>query len=212
MLTTLAGPLRAGLVSLLGVMVIIVTVECAFYLLKSPFYYRLGPNLFREQWQTSAEVGAVWAALRAALPGCTFSTRDGGSILCFRRPWWAFSAYPRATLRVADGPDAATIVYEVKPFIGMAPFAIVLMLTALAGLAAFITLATVIFIVLIYVLLWRYELRKLARLACLRKNLRGIGVLVCTQCGYDLFRREEDQPCPECGVTPAGDLRTAVSG
>jgi hypothetical protein len=211
MLPTLLTPLRYGLIPLVSVLVVAVAVECVLYILKTPFYYRMGPTLFREQWQTSATAEAVWAALRAALPTCTLSVRDGGSILCFRRRWWVFSAYPRATLSVSDGSDAATIVYEVKPFISMAPFAIAMMFMALAGVAAFVAIGTAIFIVLVYAL-WRYELRKLARLDCLRKNLRGIGVMVCTQCGYDLFQREAHQPCPECGVAPAGGLRTATPG
>jgi len=195
-------------------LLVVFVVECLLYFLKAPFYFRMGPTLAREQWQTCVPVSDAWVALRAALPHSRLSTRDGGDVLCFRRAWWAWSAYPRATLHVVDEARAAAIVYEVKPFLCMAPFAALFFIPLMAGIAPIASLLVMASIVLVYLLLWRWELRKLDRLKCIRTHLRCIGVLVCSFCGYDLFGRQEQQPCPECGrlrsLPPEGSERPGV--
>ena len=181
----------------------LVLLECVLYFRRTPWYFRLGPTLHREQWQTSVSASEAHEAIARALPQSDLSTRDSGTFAAFRRPWWVLSAYPRATLRAEPGADHAVLIYEVKPFLTMAPFAVYMLMVALGGFLPHIGFASFAFIVVVYVALWRHELKKLNRLHSLRVALRPIGVRICENCGYDLFVHVGATRCPECGVSNA---------
>ncbi len=187
-------------ISVMFVLGSLVLIECIFYFRKSRWYFRLGPTLHREQWQTRATVAEAREAIARSLPSCGLPFRDHGDFAAIRRPWWVLSAYPRAVLRAEPGAEHAVLIYEVKPFLTMAPNAAYMLIMALGGIYPNIGFAMFAFVIIVYFGLWRQELRYLNRLPQLRIALRPIGVRVCEGCGYDLFAHETTARCPECGT------------
>jgi hypothetical protein len=175
-------------------------VETLAYLFCARWYFRLGPALHREEWQTRATPSEVRGVVGRALRHSRLVARRRGDVFCFRRPIWAMSAWPRVALRMTDGAEGVILVYEVRPFITMALVAIIGVGWLLARTDQIYWAISTAFIIVTYGAFWRHELNVLARLRALRACTREIGLRICTRCGYDLYGRPADQPCPECGA------------
>jgi hypothetical protein len=183
------------------VILFIFVLESALFLIGVRWYYRLGPPLHREEWQTSVSADAARSAIRASLGVAPFASYDWGDAFGFRRPCWKLGAWPRVTLGVQDRPGGAILTYEVRPFITMALMALVMCLPIVLGdmWRVLMSLAVILGVVMIYIAYWRRELGIFDRLGLLRCHLHSIGVLVCDRCGYDLHGRDIGSQCPECG-------------
>ena len=84
------APLRGmipavALLALLGVGALALLLETVLYLGWSRWYYRLGPALHREEWQTAATPDAVRSALEQAVTASELSARFRGDCVCARR-------------------------------------------------------------------------------------------------------------------------------
>lgn len=178
---------------------LILAVEMTLYSRFVLWYYRLGPPLLREEWQTSVSAAEAANAIRQALGMTGLPARFTKEVVVARRPGWSLSVCPRACLRIVNTPDRAVLVYEVRPFISLALLAIVSVPWIILGSASWFLIAAVLGIIVSYPILWRYELRKFARLEPLRRRLADIGVRICDRCGYDLYEQDRTRPCPECG-------------
>jgi hypothetical protein len=208
-LAGLAGAWRVGLSLLIAFSVftvfgVIYILECAFYFFGFDWYFRLGPALHREEWQTAVPVAEAIAAIRRSLHCSTLRTFSWWEDFGFRRAWWQLSAYPRALLRVRESERGAILICEIRPFICMGLMAILsfglLAIPVFRRTAIFAALVvTAVGIFAVYFSLWRREVRILLQLGGLRGALADIGVQVCDRCGYDLHGRDPYSTCPECG-------------
>lgn len=192
------------ILAFLSVVMVAYILEIVLFLAGSRWYYGIGPALHREEWQSSVTSQQAADAISRGLHPCELRSYLWTDRVGFRRPWWHFGAYPRAVLKVQEGPRGAILVCEIRPFISMAVLAIVIFLLLLVpafrnivvyGFLAF----TEIYIMACYLGCWRRERRILVRLGGLRASLRDIGVQICDKCSYDLHGRDRHQPCPECG-------------
>lgn len=193
-----------SILAFLSVLIVVYIMEIVIFLGGARWYYGMGPALHREEWQSSVTCQQAAHAISKGLPQCQLPTQVWPDRIGFRRPWWHFGAYPRALLRVQDGPRGAILVCEIRPFISMAVMAVVVLLVlavpAFRSILVYIFLAFIeIYILACYVGCWRYERRILTQLGGLREKLRDIGVQICDKCNYDLHGRSLNLPCPECG-------------
>lgn len=186
-------------------------IETAAYVLKAGWYYRFGPTLRRERWQTRATTSEARGAIRQALRGCGLAARMHRAGFAFRRPMWTLSAWPRVFLRIEEGSAGAILVYEVRPFVSMALMAVLGVGWILANVDALHWSVSVVAVAATYAGLWRHDLRALGRLRGMRAKLRDIGLRICTHCGYDRYGQAADRPCSECGAVEeeAGDFNRA---
>ncbi len=191
---------------LTGVSLLLMTLETALYFIKEPWYFRFGPALHHEEWQTSAPPAQARAALELACRHSNLSVRAAGDTLCMRFAFHRFSAWPRVILRIEERDGLAVLVYEVRPFLSMVLFGAGMLWLSLGGIGIraifWLSQLCVLYVIVVYVGCWYYELRKLRRLEPIREKLSAIGVQVCSDCGYDRHRLAAHQLCPECGTAP----------
>lgn len=192
------APLNIGLITL-AIVLVAWLAETVLYLTLFGPYWRFGPPLSREEWQTSVSSVDAHAALQRALHASQLVARVRGPTYCFRRRLQDVSFWPRAALYVVDSPNGAILTYEVRPTATMTLFTVWLLGVVLFNATWFLPFVLAIVIALLYAYYWKRELRFFDRLRPVRHELRSIGLLVCDYCGYDLHRREEGDPCPECG-------------
>ncbi len=178
---------------------LLLVLECVLYLLKFAPYYRWGPSLIRERWQTTVSVEEIRRALDVARQYEKLSSRLVGNMLMLRPRWWVFSSYPRFTLMIEEDPTGSVLHYEVRPF--LSGMLVILVGTLSVPLRYYpeLILGIVIISIGIYAFV-AYELRKWRRFGKLRRHLRSVGLLICDRCGYDLHGHEPGGICPECGT------------
>lgn len=174
-------------------------VETALYLTFNSYYYKLGPALRREEWQSRVTPDAARAAMEHALIEGPLVGRARSDVLCIRRRVWDWGLQPRLLLRYVEAGPGTSFVCETRPFIGI----VFLGLAIFFFLAAHVHLIVAISILPLLILLcratWMRDARYMSRLSPLRTALRGIGIQICEYCGYDLHGHDLSRPCPECG-------------
>lgn len=193
---TSPGP---GLI-LLAIGTVLFVIETLLYFGFHRVYFQFAAPLHVEEWQSRATPDVAADAIRSGLAEAQLTARMRGDVLCIRRPWWAFSAWPRAVLRIEAGDAGAVLRYEMRPFLSLVLFGVACVLLAVTGPVRLFWIATLAYIIVTYVACWGWELRVFGRLARLRKTLRDIGVQICNRCGYDLHLHDAMRPCPECGA------------
>lgn len=179
----------------------IALIETISYLLLFGPYYRHGPLLRREEWQTAAKPAKARGALLKAVEEGPIKGRERGDTFCLRLDEWRWGLVPRLALKIDAIPQGAIFVCEVRPFLGGALFGLALV-SFLAEDGHFV-LAPSILAAIIFACIasWRAELRRLGRLGPVSARLRQIGLQICGNCGYDLYGLDLTRPCPECGHT-----------
>lgn len=173
--------------------------ETALYLLYSRWYYRLGPAIFHDEWQSRVPVARAREAFEDACEGSVLSARPRGDLLCVRARNWDWGVLPRITLRLQAMPQGAVFICEARPYFGVALLTI--------AVATFLALDTHYLLAAMVALfgsllcrgVWRRDARRFSRLSPLHPSLRLIGLRVCRHCGYDLTGIDDRRPCPECG-------------
>ena len=176
------------------------------------WYYRTGPTVCREVWQTCGTLEQVTEAIRPVLDQEGWTGRETPARFFLRRR--GFRGFgSRVCLRLEDTHHGTAVVYEVRP-LRMAP----LWLGALAALyfsrfrVVFVAPGTAWFTVpwSLLVLGWAVtyyawlaprEARRMKRMRHIRLALARFRLGVCEACGYDLFGHVESSICPECGAT-----------
>lgn len=168
------------------------------------WYYRWGPKIRGERWQTAGESGQIRQAVRPLLKVKDALARESPKGFMFRRPLPCLTgAFLRVFLRVEDAEQGAAIRYEVRPFysvgLGML-FAISLFFSPYGGVSFIRIVAWYQIGVTVLWGVWAVprELKTLARLRHIRRALAKYGLRVCTECGYDLFGQAENHLCPRC--------------
>jgi hypothetical protein len=184
-------------------------IEASCYLAFLSWYYRSGPAICRERWQTSGTVDGVRSAIRPWLRADGLVGWEAPEGICIRQKIISFNTWSRVFLRIERAERGAALHFEVRPFYTMA----LLMLPAvwlaieIFGLTgpmpylAAVLLFVVIGVILMYRFLTPFDLRRINRLSSIRRALAPFGLRICEHCGYDLFGHESPQRCPECGRT-----------
>lgn len=191
-----------ALLVLLSIGVVLTLIETVIYFSYIRWYYRLGASLHREEWQAAVPIEKLMDALRLAAQRSSLPVRFRGDCICARRPWWAFSAWPRFTLTAVAHGETSILVYQARPFLSMVAMAVCMLIGFLSGFIIVLSIIGILCVVVTYVLCWRYELREVNRFYPILVALRDCGIHVCEACGYDLYMRPAEAVCPECGCAP----------
>lgn len=180
-------------------------IECVLFFVFHAGYFRRGPTMVREEWQTNrpaAEVSRViWKHLDAdRLVG---RERQGGFAIR-QYALTTINTYPRVWLSVRDGPHGAILTFEIRPFLSMLVLPIPLLAAAALRLGVPLSTWSFVAFTLIYVILgykWLlpYDVKRIGRLRSIRRALASMGLRICEKCGYDLFGTPDARNCPECG-------------
>ena len=193
------------LVALMLVMVVF-AVETALYFSFNAWYYRTGPAVLRERWQTSGPVDQVRSAIRPSLRADGLVGRESREGFCIRQKTLGMNAWPRVLLRIEKSDRGAAISFEVRPYYTMALLIFPLAWLAagafgLGGFSAYLTVGVLVLVVGIYKWIMPWDLKRINRLPGIRRALASYGLRICENCGYDLFGHDDPPRCPECGRT-----------
>ena len=202
----------------LGCLVVVASMlEIAWWLRLHPWYYRTGPRICAERWQTAGTSDQLREAIRPALNTEAWVGREATEGFFLRRKsLWHFGV--RVLLRLEDSDQGTAVIYEVRPII-VAPlwllFAGLLIALWFRGSLFFPLLSWLVIIpCLVFVTahamsyyhwLAPREANRMARVRHVRRALAAYRLGVCEECGYDLFGHSGTSVCPECGreVEPA---------
>lgn len=193
----------ASVLLVIGIVSILQFAEFIYYLVGIEWYYRFGPAFHRSEWKSRISPTESYAAIERQARQLSLRVFAWGDTIGLRRKWWQLGAYPRATIQFREEADGGTLIFEVRPWIGMALFAlampVLLVIPRLRHITTYsIILAVAAIVLCIYVGYWRREVRILSRAIL---GLNGLGITLCPTCGYDLFGHEDGDRCPECGNT-----------
>jgi hypothetical protein len=191
-------------------------IETYLYYRFNEWYYRSGPAVVRESWQTKGSVEAVYRAVRPHLRADGMAGAERSAGFCLRQRWWVHNIWPRVWLGVEEAEEGAVLRFAVRPFcsftFGLIPVAIlmaaavrrlVLVRLTLASLAA-----VLLFLLLYFTWLMRKNIAHIGRLRTIRQALASHGLHVCDRCGYDLFAHAPGSRCPECGWSESNTIAT----
>ena len=188
----------------LAVVMTVYLVEAAAYYRFSGWYYRTGPAVLRERWQTTAEDGQIRQAIRPLLGADELVGRESTEGFRFRQRAASINAWTRIVLRIERTERGAALHYEVRPFYSFAPLILPIAWLAagtfgMGGLALFSVAGPIVIVFVIYKWIVPWDVARMGRLPAVRRALARHGLLVCERCGYDLFGQTDGNRCPECG-------------
>jgi hypothetical protein len=183
---------------------IVFGIETAWYYAFAAWYYRSGPAIVRERWQTMGTVDQVRDAIRPQLTTEGLVGRESDEGFCIRQKTVSANAWPRILLRIENTERGAALRYEVRPYYTMALLALPVVWLAmsafnLAELGTYLTVGIILCLAGIYKWILPWDIRRINRLPSIRRALAPFGLRVCEKCGYDLFGHDEPLRCPECG-------------
>ncbi len=195
-------------VSAFVLIMVVHVIEVSAYYHLSGWYYRRGPAILRERWQTRGSVDQVLGAVRAQLGADGLVGREVSGGFCFRQIAKSVNAWPRVFLGIEDTISGAAVVFAVRPFysMGLLVFPVVWLAVNAFGvgnLAVHVTVVGVVVVFATYRWILPWDVRRIGRLRTVRRALGSIGLRVCEACGYDLFGHDVDSSCPECGWSEA---------
>ena len=178
-------------------------VEVIAYYSFSEWYFRVGPGLVKERWQTSGTVEDVSCAVGFHLNADGLVGRQRSRGICLRQRAAGVNAWPRIWLWIEDSQQGAALHFEVRPFYSVAflVLPIVWLVTSVFGAGgsmAYLSLGVVVIVASFYRWIMPWDLRRINRLPTIRRALAPFGQRVCEQCGYDLFGHDGSSSCPEC--------------
>jgi hypothetical protein len=180
--------------------VAVVCSELVVYVRMTRWYFHWGPIAIGQRWQTRVGVQEAVAAVEKALEHSWLVWKKYDRSFAVRRPVWEPSTYPRICLRVEEDRNGAVVVYEVRPFVTMAPLVLMALLPPTTWYIAFANWFVPAYVVVGYTYFYLRESRRLRELDRVREALGEIGVRICPSCGYDLFGQVDGGVCPECGA------------
>ena len=201
--TNILLPLSAMIVTTL-----VYFVEAAAYYGFVGWYYRWGPAILRERWQTSGSVEQVRAAVRLHLIADGLVGRETRHGFFLRQTVASVNSWPRVVVRIEQAERGAALRFEVRPFytMGLLIVPIVWLGTSAFGIGALtvnLTIGLVGTLLAIYLWIMPWDMRRINRLPTIRRALTLLGLHVCEKCGYDLFGHADVSRCPECGTKGA---------
>ncbi len=179
-------------------------VEVAAYYRFAGWYYRTGPAILRERWQTAAVDAQIRQAIRPLLSADGLIGRESAEGFHFRQRAATINAWTRIVLRIEKTEPGAALHYEVRPFNSFAPLILPIAWLAVAalgmgGLTLLSAAGSIVVVFVIYKWIVPWDVARTGRLPSVRRALAPHGLLVCKRCGYDLFGHTDDNRCPECG-------------
>ncbi len=186
--------------------------EAAAYYRFAGWYYRNGPAILRERWQTTADAAQIRQAVRVVLDADNLIGRESVDGFNFRQRTASVNSWTRIALRIEEAEHGAALHYEVRPFYSIAPLIIPIpwMIFGASGITGgrimFSAAAPVFLIFAIYKWIMPWDVARIGRLRSVRRALARYGLRVCECCGYDLFGLTGGLRCPECGRDIAKDL------
>ncbi len=186
-------------------------LEVVWWLRFDPWYYRTGPKICSESWQTSGRGEQLREAVRPVLTTGGWVGRESpGGFFVRRRGLWRFGS--RVSLHLEDTDQGTAVNYEVRPVLAaplwlifvasivLSRFRVFLVVPIISWfivpMLAFVTLHGIVY----YVWLAPREAKRLARVGHIRRALARYRLGVCEECGYDLFGHSGAYVCPECGT------------
>ncbi len=188
----------------LAVVMGVYSVEVVAYYGFAGWYYRTGPAILRERWQTTALDAQIRQAIRPLLGADELVGRESAEGFHFRQRVASINAWTRIELRIEETQHGAALYYEVRPFYSFVP----LILPAgwlsaaafgLGGQTYYLATGLIVFVFVVYKWLVPWDVARMGRLPTVRRALAPYGLLVCERCGYDLFGHSNANRCPECG-------------
>ena len=179
-------------------------VEVAAYYRFAGWYYRTGPAILRERWQTTAEDAQIRQAIRPLLRADELVGRESADGFRFRQRTASINAWTRIVVRIEETQRGAALHYEVRPFYSIGLLILPMVwLTAgafgMGGLTLFLAAGSIVIVFVISKWIVPWDIARMGRLPTVRRALAPHGLLVCERCGYDLFGHTDANRCPECG-------------
>ncbi len=179
-------------------------VEVAAYYCFAGWYYRTGPAILRERWQTVAVDAQIRRAIRPLLRADELVGRESAEGFRFRQRTVSINAWTRIVLRIEETERGAALHYEIRPFYSMAPLTLPIVWLAAAALGMgrwtlFSMFVPIVIVFVTYKWIVPWDVARMGRLPTVRRALASHGLLVCERCGYDLFGHTDANRCPECG-------------
>ncbi|MCH7591545.1 MAG: hypothetical protein IH989_02030 [Planctomycetes bacterium] len=189
----------------LAVLMAVYSAEVVAYYRFAGWYYRTGPAILRERWQTTAVDAQIREAIRPLLGADELVGRESVEGFRFRQRGASVNAWTRIVLRIEETQHGAALHYEVRPFYSIAPLIVPIgWLSAaafgLGGQTLLLAAGTIAVVFVIYKWLVPWDVARMGRLRTVRRALAPYGLLVCERCGYDLFGHTKANRCPECGT------------